>query len=287
MKNKTLKTKTFRKTQNTQYARQSGSLSFPSFLKPNWKLVFIGYLILVFILAQSASAQGVMNNSFYRLQMGNLNSIAGESSGSNYNLSITSGETTPGFYGGTNFNVKAGFQYVPRGGAFTFAISSTLVDFGTLVPTNPITRKVMLTVSNSKAPGYQILASQNNPLQNLRTKDLIPDTTCDSGTCTETKASAWDNTLTYGFGYRCDNVSVLSKSGKAEDCRIDDSSFANNTKAYKQFADESKKEQAVVIMKGERGRNQRANITYKVNISTSQATGSYVNQVTYIAVPSF
>ncbi len=250
-------------------------------------LILLATSALFIILAQSASAQGVMNNAFYRLQMGNLNSIAGESAGSGYNLSITSGETAPGFYGGTNWNVKAGFQYVPRGGAFTFTISSRIVDFGVLVPTNPITRKITLTVSNTKAPGYQVTASQNHPPQNLRTKDLIPDTTCDNGTCTQIKASDWESALTYGFGYRCDSLSILTKNGPSADCRKDDSSFVNSPNSYKQFADESKKEKAVVVLKGERGRNQRAGITYKVNISTSQATGSYENTATYIATPTF
>ena len=40
-------------------------------------------------------------------------------------------------------------------------------------------------------------------------------------------------------------------------------------------------------MKGQKGTGQKANVTYKVNIPTSQATGKYKNTVTYIAVPSF
>src|SRR3989304_1751914 len=119
-------------------------------------LIFeILFIIYNLSLAPSALAQGfngVMNNDLYRLQMGNLNSFSGESSGSNYNLSITSGETAPGLYSNTNYKVKAGFQYVPRGYPFSFTISNTLIDFGTLSPTNPVTRTTTLTISNSTAP---------------------------------------------------------------------------------------------------------------------------------------
>jgi len=260
--------------------------------KINLNLVFIGYLILeigllVFILAPGASAQGVMNNSFYRLQMGNLNSIAGETSGSEYNLSITSGETSPGLYSDTNVKVKAGFQYVPRGGVFSFSISNKLIDFGTLVPTNPVKRRITLTVSNTNAPGYQVVASENHQLKNDKNQAVIPDTTCDNGNCTQFLASDWESALTYGFGYRCDNVSVLSNNQKVDSCIIDDLTFSSNQKAHKQFADASKEETEVLIMKGERGRNQKTHITYKVNIPTSQPTGSYVNSVTYIATATF
>ena len=156
-----------------------------------------------------------MSNGSYKLQMGNLNSIAGESSGSNYNLSITSGESAPGLYTGTNFKVKAGFQYLPRSStAFSFSVSNTLIDFGVLSPTNPVTRTTSLTISNSSAPSYQVTASENHQLQVAKTGAIIPDTTCDKGGCSQTQAAAWSNTLTYGFGYRCDAISIIQKSGK-------------------------------------------------------------------------
>ncbi|OGH48018.1 MAG: hypothetical protein A3A51_04730 [Candidatus Levybacteria bacterium RIFCSPLOWO2_01_FULL_39_10] len=255
-------------------------------------LIFeILFIIYNLSLAPSALAQGfngVMNNDLYRLQMGNLNSFSGESSGSNYNLSITSGETAPGLYSGTNFKVKAGFQYVPRGrGKFSFSISSAKVDFGTLTPTNPIQRRITLTVSNPSSPSYQVTASEDKPLTNTRTKDIIPNTTCDNGRCTKNIPGIWKNSLTYGFGYRCDGISVKSSQGITQSCRIDDLSFLNKPTSYKPFADSSKSEKAVIIMKGQKGTGQKANVTYKVNIPTSQATGKYKNTVTYIAVPSF
>lgn len=100
----------------------------------------LAILSFAFCLLPSTASAQTMENTMYKIQMGNLNSISGESTGSNYNLSITSGETANGVYTGNNYTVKAGFQYVPRSTPFSFSVSSTTIDFGTLTPTNPISR---------------------------------------------------------------------------------------------------------------------------------------------------
>ena len=243
-------------------------------------------LILLLLLAPSVTAQ-TMSNGMFKLEMGNLNSIAGESSGSKYNLSITSGETAPGLYSGTNYKVKAGFQYLPRSKAFSFSISNTLIDFGSLSPTNPVTRATTLTVSNTSAASYQVTASENHQLLVPKTGAIIADTTCDKGTCTQTTAADWSSTLTYGFGYRCDSISIVSQGSKSSMCAQKDSSFSKNPSFFKQFPDASKSEVSQVIVNGEKGRNQKATITYKVNIASSQATGIYTNSVTYVATAGF
>ena len=228
----------------------------------------------------------VMSNGSFKIQMGNLNSIAGESTGSNYNLSITSGETSPGLYSGTNFQVRAGFQYIPRSSPFSFSISNTLIDFGLLSPTNPVTRTTTLTISNSSAPSYQVTASENHQLQVVKTGAIIPDTTCDKGACSQTQAAEWSNILTYGFGYRCDSISITSQDAKSPTCMKNDASFSNSG-YFKQFADASKKESSQVLINGGKGSAQKATVIYKVNIPSSQASGNYSNSVTYVAVPSF
>ncbi len=249
---------------------------------PRAALVLIGYLILVFIgsiMAQSAVAQE-MTNSLYKIQMGNLNSIAGISGGENFKINITSGENTPGLYSGTNYKARLGFQYIPRkGGVFSFGISNTLIDFGTLTPTNPVTRTTTLTVSNTTAAGFTVTGSENHQLLVSKTGAIIPDTTCDKGTCSETTASEWNNSLTYGFGFRCD--------ASSKGCVAEDLSFYQNPLFFKQFADSSKKEKAVKIISGGKGKNQKATVTYKVNISSNQPAGLYTNSITYIAIPTF
>ena len=264
------------------------SKTLKSLLKYWYLLVVLAPIILGVgsILGQDAFAETMSNGSF-KIEMGNLNSVAGQSTGSNYNLNITSGENAPGLYSGTNYKVRAGFQYLARNRLFSFSLSKTQIDFGTLSPTNPVTRTTTLTVSNTSTPSYQVTGSENHQLLVTRSGAIIPDTTCDRGACSQATAAEWSSTLTYGFGYRCDSVSIISQGSKSNSCNQDDSSFFKNPSFFKQFADVSRSEKTEVILKGGKGRDQKASLTYKVNISSSQATGVYTNSITYIATPGF
>lgn len=238
--------------------------------------------LIVFILATyyiiqatapAAQAQ-TMSNSSYILQMSNLNTAAGKPTGDSYKLNLTVGQTAPGLYTGDNYKIRAGFQYISSIIRFSFSISQTVIDFGTLTATNPVTRASDLTISNGSANGYSITASENHQLQVAASGALIPDATCDNGTCTPTTSAAWTNTLTYGFGYRCDNVT-------GTDCA---SGFSDAT-YYKQF---SASPSAQTVMSGTNvGKNKKSTITYKVNISGTQAAGLYTNTIAYIATPTF
>lgn len=238
-------------------------------------VIFVCLISLSTILAQSVTAFK-MTNANYTILEGNLNSVAGKPTNSNYKLGVTVGELGSGLYSGTNYKIRAGFEYIYSIIKFQFSISSTLVDFGTLTPTNPVTRTQTLTISNGSANGYTVTASENHPLIVDSTGAVIPDTTCDGGTCTETTSAAWSNTLTYGFGYRCDDIS-------GTDCA---SGFTTGT-YYKQFADDSASETEQSVMTGANvGRNKQVQITYKANISGTQPGGLYRNVITYIATPT-
>lgn len=218
-----------------------------------------------------------MSNLDYILDMGNLNSFAGKKSNASYTLTDTGGQLAPGLYSGSNYKVRAGFQYIYSIIAFRFSISSLLIDFGILSPTTPVTRTNTLTVSNGSAYGYQVTVFENHQLLVPSSGQLIPNTTCDAGNCTTTTAAAWTSTLTYGFGYRCDNVS-------GTDCNTD---FATST-FYKQFPDDSAGQTPVAVMSSTNvGKSRQGQITYKVNISGTQAAGLYTNVITYIATPTY
>lgn len=230
------------------------------------------YLLLY---TTAANAQ-TMSNDDYILQMGNLNSISGAASGGNYNLTFTSGESGQNLFSGTNYKVKAGFQYIypfsPK--PFTLSISTSSIDFGVISPTNPVTRTNTLTVVNNSSNGYAVTASQNRNLRVDASNSEIPATTCDSGNCTDTTSDAWTNTLTYGFGYRCNNV-------LGTDC---DSGFATSG-YYKKFS--ASPSATTVMSKTTAGGTSQSKITYKVNIPVTQAPGIYTNIIHYIATPSF
>jgi hypothetical protein len=161
---------------------------------------------------------------------------------------------------------------------FSIWLSSNIVNFGDLIPTNPIIRNVDLSIENPPIHGYSVFAYENEPLKSNSptNKMLIPNTTCDNGQCSAQNASEWTNVLTFGFGYRCDNLIGTN-------C---DRSFASHN-FYKRFPNLVNNDTLQTIMSGIESKNIKARISYKVNISKAQKPGKYTNVITYIAVPSF
>ena len=235
----------------------------------------LNFALFCMFLAQSINAE-TMSNSTYKIRFGNLNSCAGKPSNAQYSLGITGGQIAPGLYTGTNYKVRAGFQYIKSIIPFSFSISSIFIDFGPITPGTPITRTNNLTISNGSAYGYTVLASENHALRADSTGVSIPDTTCDTGTCTESVAAAWSSLTTFGFGYRCDNVT-------GTDCQSGFSTASN----YRQFSASESGELAFPVMRGVNvGRNIQTQITYKVNVSSTQPPGNYMNVINFVAVPS-
>ncbi len=214
-----------------------------------------------------------MSSDSYKIQWGNVNLGSGRQTGSNYQLGITLGQTAPGLYTSAGYKVRAGFQYIHSIIPFSFAISSLTVDFGSLTPESPATATNVLTVRAGGAGGYQVLAFENHPLRN-QTGSIIADTTCDNNDCDETQAGVWQSTATFGFGFNMSGDDVPSD-------------FAD-TSYFRQFANHEGGETAQTVMaSNDVTRQSQATVTYKVNISASQAAGRYENTIVYIAVPSY
>jgi hypothetical protein len=239
--------------------------------------IFIFFLLLIafsFIFNTGLAFGETMRNTWYVLRMGNFNMAAGKPTGAGGKVSFTMGQIGAGLYSGVNYKIRSGFQYIYTLRPFSFTISQTTIDFGTITAANPVTRTNLLTVNNQSAGGYIVTSSENHPLLVPATGSTIPNTTCDSGLCSSTNATAWTSSLTYGFGYRCDNIS-------GTDCVTD---FATST-FYKPF---SASPSATTVMSGvNAGQNKQVQITYKVNVSNTQPAGTYSNLINYIATPTF
>lgn len=234
------------------------------------------YLFIALFLP-TAGAQ-TMSNEDYIIKMQGFNTISGTTANTDYSIRSTAGDLSPVVSEGVNFKVRTGFENVASALPFSVSLSSAAIDFGALSPTNPIVRTVDLSIYSLSTFGYSVIASQNHPLQmNSPTGGAnIPDTACDNGECSHEKAGVWINTLTYGFGYRCDNII-------GADC---DSSFSKPN-FYKHFADISNAQSPQSVMAGIGSKNKDVRISYKVNISGNQEAGIYTNIITFIAVPNF
>ena len=246
-----------------------------SFLRSLVKKIFIlTSALIVFLIFSPTSHAITMLNGMYIIDSGNLNSVAGTSRGGNNNLDITVGETGAGFYSGPSYKIRAGFEYMHNTIPFAFTIQGSRIDFGALDPNTPVTRTNNLVVSNGSAYGYQVTVQEDHALLQPADGKFIPDTTCDNGLCTPTNAELWTNVLTYGFGYRCDNL-------VGTDC----ASGFGTPDYYKSFA--ASPSAAVIMSSTNVGSNRTVQITYKVNISPTQANGLYGNYLTFIATPKF
>lgn len=160
---------------------------------------------------------------------------------------------------------------------FAFSVAPVVLDFGTLAPTVPVNRATTLSLSHAQALGYTVVAFENDELTNAQA-NRIPDTTCDDSACSESRTANWINPLTFGFGYRCDNVI-------GSDCPND---FAIGEKVFTQFTNRAKQERETLILKNSvSGRSKKAVITTKLNVSGTQELGHYENTVTFIAIPNF
>lgn len=157
-------------------------------------------------------------------------------------------------------------------GAYSFGISESLIDFGDIIPTNPLTRKNVIYLDSSKAK-YFLKAYENHQLLSPKS-GTIADATCDNNTCSEQTSSVWKNVLAFGFGFNCKNLNG--------DCGQE---FLNSD-SYMQFADKSRNELYNNLLSGIKGKNQ-LEITYKLNISSKQRPGAYSNNVTFLALPSY
>lgn len=171
------------------------------------------------------------------------------------------------------FTTGLNYTVVAPANSLSIALSQDSLDYGTLTPTNPIIRTSKISLINASF-GSQIFGYENHPLLSSA-KQVIENTSCDNGACTPEIAAVWDNTLTYGFGYRCD-------SQNATFC---DSQFSS-TDYYKPYADASTGHIPQPVMYAPRG-NSEATVSYKVNISGTQKIGSYNNSIVYVAIPNF
>lgn len=238
-------------------------------------LVTVCILSTIYSLQSTISivlAQSSLDSANYKIRLGNFNMTSGSKSSTSYNLTDTVGQIAAEFFSSTGYHVKAGFQYIYTLYDFSFSISSLAINLGTLTPNNFSTASHTLTVS-APGQGYSVSAYETSKLTSA-TGATIPDTTCDSGPCTETSATAWITPTNNGFGY----------NASGNDVAVD---FSGPT-FFRPFPDFSLSEPAATIMSTiAAGKNRVATITYQVSPSASQAAGDYSTQIIYIATPVY
>lgn len=213
-----------------------------------------------------------MNSNNYTIRTGNFNITSGLKSSASYSLTDTVGQTVAEYFSSTGYHVKAGFQYMYTLYNFSFAISDLAMSLS-LTP-NTFSSDSHTLVVTAPGQGYSVSAYESTKLTKSGGSETIPDTTCDSGPCTETSATVWTTPTNNGFGYNLTGNDVASD-------------FIDST-YFRPFPDASLGETpATVMTTSQAGKNRTATVTYKVSPSGSQAGGTYMTNIIYIATPTY
>lgn len=173
-----------------------------------------------------------------------------------------------------NFQAVLGFEDIVADELFSIDSSSSFIDYGRLYPTNPVIRDMTIDIDSASTHGYSVVAYENHSLADSSFTNLIPNTSCDKGLCSLTTSAIWSDSLTYGFGYRCESIKKILCSG------------FNGENSFKKHPDESKSEEYQSVFQGGQGRKGEGKIIYKLNIPISQANIGYSNKINYIALPN-
>jgi len=238
-------------------------------------LLIIVLLIIPYSLFTSHLFAVDMESSRFIIESANTTSAAGNKASSNYKLSDTIGQVAAGQFSSTGYVVKAGFQYIHSVIPFSFSISDTSIDLGTITPNTPATQNAILTVYFGSAGQYQVTVAEESTLKTPGTSS-IPDTACNGGadTCNESQAKLWNSSSAYGFGYNMQGNDIPTD-------------FVSSS-YYRPFPDLSVSESPAVVMSSLNvGKNRQGTITFKANISPIQPAGSYQTIVNFVATPTF
>jgi hypothetical protein len=241
------------------------------------KPAFFGLFAYLSIFLFSALAYAdISANDNWNIEIKDIN-LTSDSPLGNQKKQATTEQPKPGTYSGTNYAVQSGFEGLDPFTPFSINVTNNFIEYGPLSPTNPIYRTLNINIVNDNIKSFIVTTYEDHTLSTTGLNLSIPDSTCDNGSCSQVTSALWTNTLTYGFGYRCDNINSNS-------CPID----FKISDYYKQFSDISKKETPQILLSDNNpGSNPEIQITYKVNISKTQSPDSYSNTITYIASPGY
>lgn len=232
-----------------------------------------------------------MDSSRYKIQFGNVNIGANNESSSSYKLSTTLGQSAAGQFTSGGYIVKAGFQYINSIIPFTFTISSTNVNFGTLFPNTFQSATTNLSVSFGSAGSYQVTALEETSLKTM-SNDIISDTKCNDGSqsCDINSANLWNSSSAYGLGYMMTGTDIPQTYINCQSL--------NGNYCFRPFPNHTMGEDPVVVMSNSdvtqiydpdpNVRNKHsATVTFKANIPPMQAVGTYQNVINFVATPGY
>lgn len=241
-------------------------LILKNILKSLIKLIFLTGIFLFLVNRVEADRMGSDN---YEFIFTNINMGGRTTSSNNYTLDMSLGQTAAKRWEENGYIVRAGFQYIHILYPFSFELSDTTLDFGTLIPNSPTTEELTVTVTH-RGQGYEVMVYEDHKLQTFDGANWIEDTACDNPYCDADTAESWLSSSVYGFGYNVTGHDVSAD-------------FNNSSDYYRPFSTSP----VTFMESNQAARNRQSIVKTKINIGSTQATGTYQTVLRFIAVPKF
>ena len=165
--------------------------------------------------------------------------------------------------------ITSGLEHTPSS-RISLSISPDTLIFDPLSPTNPLLRNATVVIGGQAA---SLFIYETRPLQADTTK-TIPPTSCDNGLCDITNPEVWSNNLTFGFGYRCEDID----SSQCNPIFSELNSYSNIPQSISMLSP--------WIMQHKNATTVQAQMLYKINIPASQPAGMYSSTIRYVLIPS-
>jgi len=168
----------------------------------------------------------------------------------------------------------------------TYAYS---VPFGTISSSNTFyDAEQTLTVSTNATSGYKVYVKEDDELgKDGADSPNIPDTLCNTGTCTHTSAQEWTAVNINGFGYSLQDISSTNAKFEWDDSvpttGFSAKHFPNDTESPTQYTATD----AEVMSDSSPVSASSAYVCYRLDVSGTQQAGLYYNTVKYIATATF
>ncbi len=231
-------------------------------------------LITFYLIHYKYVSAQTLESDNYKIKEGNLNMSSAAKEEGKTGIENTIGQTGSGVYTSDGFIVKAGFYNKDTSSPFIFGLSSSLIDFTSLMPNIPQNKSISIKVATGDAEGYKVSIVSQTPLKQSDSI-FIANTFCNENKpCLVNKASLWSSDQVYGLGYNLIGDSIP----------ID---FVNKD-FFRPLPIKSKGQSASTIMSSNRKTvADQAQLTFKLNIPSQQTEGKYETTLEFITTPRY
>jgi hypothetical protein len=228
----------------------------------NKKIITILSLCIVLLPAIAFAA----TDGVYNITVDNIGFAGGELSGDGtYGLMDTIGEPVVGVGSSEDYETQAGFWYMVNN-TLSLVLDSNTEDLGTVVAGTPNAGSTVATVTTDAWGGYDLLISQNHDMQHT----VDAGTTIPSFTGTIATPASWTNGVDVGLGFTVsDGTDIEVKWGTTPNFNYagipgTDTVFHEKT-GYTSGGDDT-------------------TVAYKIDVDSTQRSGTYENTVTFTAI---